>query len=483
MCTQIRLANFFRLPSVLASIAILGLSACGSSDDESGVGYVQLYNASPNSPAIFLVVDKDDDDDFAQKTHSSVLYAQAGGYFEYDAATYDIDLSWNDGSSDLDVINESQVTVSTDVSHLIVIADDIAASEVLTFDIPIIDDDADDDNDLFNLRLINMHNYSGGVDVYLSKANETFNEAVLFGQLAYKEMAENTKYDQDDYVFYLTASGSSEVLYQSEEIAFVYPSQYLLIIRANSGPGDSPFTLDYIAKSTGATEFQDADSSAEFRVYNGLTEHYLLPKYANIFNLYINGIDETAEIASLSFGEFSQRISKDFGDYSLDLTIPETGEVIVKNHLMTLNSGSDKTVFFYTKEEDISEDDDEEELEITLNSLVVNNSNRDSFYDHQVNIINLIDDFTKVAVYFVESNETIDSTGNDKQVPYVTPQSITLLNNTYSVYVVGEENSSEMILVSTELILDDESDDLFLILEEDVNSSTGYKLKFSKQAE
>ena len=93
----------------------------------------------------------------------------------------------------------------------------------------------------------------------------------------------------------------------------------------------------------------------------------------------------------------------------------------------------------------------------------------------------MIDDFTKVDVYFVENNETIETTTNDKHVPYITPQSITLLNNTYSVYVIGEENSSEIILVSSSFILGENTDDMFLIVEEDVNSSTGYKMTFTAQ--
>jgi len=482
MSAKTRLSSFIQHPYLFAGFMVVGLSACGSSSDDSGVGYVQFYNASSNAPAIYLTMDKDNDDDFNSKTHSAVSYGKAGGSYEYDTDNYDIDFSWDDGDSELEEIYESSLKIASDDTQLVVIAGNIATPEVLYFDIEDIDDDNDDDEDLFNLRIINMHSFSGGVDVYLSESNETFNEAVLLSNVTYGEISTNVKYDQDDYVIYLTAAGSMDVLYQSEEIAYIYPSQYLMIIRENNGPSDSPFTLDQITKSSGATEYPDADASAEFRLYNGLFEHELLPEYQSVADVHVNGISDDPEVPNFYSGEFSESMQRDFGDYSLDLTIPESNEVIIQNHLLTLNAGDDKTVFFYVREEDVSDDDDdEEEIEITLNSLVVDNSNRESLYDHQVTIINLIDEFSKVDVYFVESNETIDSTDNDKHVPYITPQSITLLNNTYNVYVIGEENSSDMILVRSELVLDEDTHDMFLIVEEDVNSITGYKMMFTDQ--
>lgn len=481
MSAKTGLSSFIKIPHIIAGVMVIGLSACGSSSDDSGIGYVQFYNASSNAPAIYLTMDKDNDDDYNSKTHSAVSYSKAGSNYEYDSDTYDIDLSWDDGDSELEVLYEASLQVTSDDNQLVVLAGNISSPEVLTFNIEDIDDDNDDDEDLFNLRMINMNSFSGGVDVYLSKSNETFNEAVLLSNITYGEISTNQKYDQDDYVIYLTAAGSLDVLYQSEKIAYIYPSQYLMIIRENTGPSDSPFTVDYITKSSGATEYPDADASAEFRLYNGLLEHELLPQYRSVVDVHVNGIGDTPEVGQLYAGGFSESIQRDFGDYSLDLTIPITNEVIIKNHLLTLNAGDDKTVFFYVREEDVSDDDDEEEIEITLNSLVVDNSNRESLYDHQITIINLIDEFSKVDVYFVESNETIDSTDNDEHVPYITPQSITLLNNTYSVYVIGEENSSELILVRSELILGEGTHDMFLIVEEDINSSTGYKMTFTDQ--
>ena len=47
---------------------------------------------------------------------------------------------------------------------------------------------SDDDNDLFNLRVLNMHPDSVGAELYMSKSDETFNEAESIEQLAYKRV-------------------------------------------------------------------------------------------------------------------------------------------------------------------------------------------------------------------------------------------------------------------------------------------------------
>ena len=84
-----------------------------------------------------------------------------------------------------------------------------------------------------------MHPDSEGADIYISRSDETFNEAEIFGGFSNKELSENKKFDQDDYIFYITKSGSDEVLFQSEDINYSYPSQYVMVIRENFGSGSS----------------------------------------------------------------------------------------------------------------------------------------------------------------------------------------------------------------------------------------------------
>jgi len=486
----------------LPLLASLSLFGCGSSSDDDGTGYMQLYNLSSNSPGINLVVDQYDDDDYDDKTYAAIDFLGLSSRLSYDADTYDISLAWQDeydNVDDLEVVYEGELKVKTDYVELIVIAEDIKSPSVYVYDIPIRDDDEiedDDDDDLFNLRVLNMHTWSEGVDVYYSESDETFNEATLLNQTNYTELADNQKIDQDEYVFYLTSAGESEVLYESSSISFSYAAEYTMVIRENQGVGSSPFILDRLATSS-RTEYPDTNSEAQYRVYNGIVEHELLPEYQGSFDFHIDGIDDSAEVDALAYRGFSSEILTEAGDYSMSLVDTSSEDIIINNHLLALSENSDKTIFFYLLEEAVDEDGDGDidengdgtidEKEITINSLVVDNSQSDSIYSHQIKVINLIDqdeiidDFSAINVYFVKNDEIIETVDQSLTAKFASPTFVTLLNNTYTLYIIGKLDTSDIVLSTYELVLDEDSSDQFLILEKDSSSSTGYRITLAPQ--
>jgi len=493
-----------KLPLCLAMIFSLTLLGCGSDSDDSdsSTSYIQLYNISSNAPGIYLTRDKYSDDDYDEKIYSAITFTNISSRLEVDSDTYDIELAWQDeynNSYDLEIIYENSLTVNASTVEFIVIAEDIKSPTVLVYDIPVRGDEEledDSDDDVFNLRLLNMHTWSEGVDVYYSESGESFNEAELLAKTTYTQMADNQKIAEDSYIFYITSAGSDEVLFQSQEISFPYASEYIMVVRENTGAGSSPFLLDILSTSS-ATEFSDVNSEASYRVYNGIIEHELLPIYQSMFDFHINGIDDSAEISSLAFGEFSQTILTESNDYSMGLVTSSEHEVLINNHLLALGENSNQTIFFYLLEEAVDEDGDGDidedgdgyidETKISINSLVVDNSQSDGIYSHQINVINLIDedeindDFTYIKVYFVQSDETIETAEQLLTATFATPNAVELTNNTYDVYAVGRVNSSDIILSAMEITLDEDSNDLFMVLERDISAATGYKMVFTDQ--
>ena len=267
-----------------------------------------------------------------------------------------------------------------------------------------------------------------------------------------------------------------------------------MIVRENSGSGTSPYAMDKMSNSS-ITEYLDSNSEAQFRAYNAIREHELLPNYTGSFDIYINGVDDEAEISGLEMGTYSESKIQNKGDYSLDLVLPDTAERLLSNHLLSLAENSNKTVFFYLDEEavdldgdgDVDENNDGivDEIEVTIKSLVVANSTRESIYDHKITMIDLVDseDFNFVKFYFVRSDETIETALYNRSAVYTQPESIYLQNNTYQVFAIAEVDSSEIILSNVEMTLDEDSDELFLIVEADLNSPTGYRIEMLKQTE
>ena len=491
------------IPLWLSVIFSLTLFGCGS-DGESNTGYIQLYNLSSNSPGIYLTVDDYSDDDFSEQTYSAISFTNISSRFAYDPQTYDIELAWQseyDSSYDLENIYENELQVNSDTVEFIVIAEDIKEPKVLVYEIPVRDDDEvsnDNDDEVFNIRVLNMHTWSAGVDVYYSESDETFNESKLLNETSYSVMSDNQKIAQEAYIFYITSAGNDEVLYTSQDISFPYASEYIMVIRANTGVGSSPFMIDRVSTSS-VQEYSDTNSEASYRVYNGIIEHELLPKYEGTFDFHINSIDDTPEVSALAFGKFSPSILTNSGDYSMSLVTPNDQSVIISNHLLPLNENTDKTLFFYLLEEAVDEDNDGDidengdgyidEIAITVNSLVVDNSQNESIYSHQMTVVNLIDqdeiidDFANVKVYFVRNDEIIETADQYLTAIFANPSTVELLNNTYTVYVIGKLDSSDIILATTELTLDQESQSQFVILEKEADSATGYKMTFASQSD
>lgn len=478
--------------------AIFSLSACDSDEDSSAEGYVKLYNTANNSPAIYLTIDEDfsTSDDDIEITYNGVPYGDALNTSSVENGTYFFELAWQDGDStdinDLTSVYEDSLKISGDTIQLVVISEDILSPAVMTYEIDIIDEDDDVTYDRFNFRVLNMHADSESIDVYLSKADETFNEANLIGQYSYQELSINQKFDQDDYVVYITEAGNTEVLFQSNEIAFAYSGQYILAIRENDGVGSSPYALDKISNSS-IESFIDFNSEAQFNAYNAILEHELMPNYQGQFSLHINGVDDSPEIEALALGELSQPVALAKGDYSIDILVSEQETSLLKNHLLSLDENMHKTAFFYSDEVEVDDDNDGDvdengdgivdEVEIDIHSLVVSNSSRNSIYDHEIKIINLVDsnDFTAVTLYFVRSDETIETTTYKQAVSFASSGSLYLKNNTYQVYAVAIDNSSSIILNTFELILDETSNEQFLVVETDDTQPTGYKISLFDQ--
>ena len=488
------------LKIAVCAAALMALTACGSdggSDSEDA--YLNFYNASPNAPAIFLTVDEDldsDDDDEIETTYSSVRFGESSGYKTIPSDTYYIELAWQEedsaARSDLTLVDQQQSKLDGDSIRLMVLAGDILNPAVLNYDIPVIDDDEDDDLDLFNLRILNMSVSADAYDIYLSDSDETFNEAALIGSYSSEELSDNHKFDQEQYIFYVTAPGSDEVVYQSNEVTFSVTSQYVLAIRDNTGVGSAPVVLDLIASGS-TTNLPDDDSEARVRFFNGMQISDLMPEYTGAIDISTTTTTETIEAVALATNTFSAPIDKDNGDYSVRITDSQTQDKLFANQLLSLPENTYKTIFYYIQEQEVDEDDDGnvdenddgivDEYEAVLRTLETTTSEGNSIYEHQVRVVNLVDsrEFTRVTAYFVKSDEIISTAEAARTVVFGNSSSLYLRNNTFQVFVVAEIDGSQTILTQDYLTLDADSTSMFMILVEDETTENGVAIQWADQ--
>lgn len=491
--------SFYRSLMLCIGLSILVLSGCNS-DDKETTGYVKFYNASPNAPSIFLTVDEnldDDDDDEIEVTYSSIDYTEVSGNKALDTNTYFIELAWQDEESsdrnDLEVIYQDSISIKSDEINFIALTGDVRNPEVLRFDIDIIDDEDDDDYDQFNIRLLNIHEEIQSVDLYVSKDNETFNEAEFLATVTYQNLSDNIKLDQDQYIFYITLPGSTDVIYTSVDQSYSVVSQYIIVLRDNTGVGSSDFTIDSIGIN-GITELQDVDSEAEFGFYNAISSNDYLPDYQGNIDIDVRiGDVSKVKIDNLAKGEFSVSTITSNGDYAFDVLNSDSEELYIRDALLSLQENADNTIFLYGRKDAIDDDKDGDidengdgivdDYEIVIKSLTLTKSSSSSIYSHGVKVVNLAnsEDFSRVTFYFVLNDEIISTADNLLSVLQENSGSLTLLNNTYDIYAIASIDGTDIVLDSMQMVLDEQSQEQYLIFEQDVNTSSGYQMLLVNQ--
>ncbi|MGM0906192.1 MAG: hypothetical protein ACQEVQ_06655 [Pseudomonadota bacterium] len=483
---------------ILSGFALL-LSGCGSDTEDSG--FVNFYNASANSPEIYLTLDEDldsDDDDEIEKTYRPVGYANTLKNKSVPSQDYFYELAWQDDDDsswrdDLQIIFEDRLSVRDDEITFVIMSGDLPNQDTTVFNIPIIDDDDDHDDDLFNLRFLNVVGGNTPLDIYISEHDETFHEAEFVTTLNYHELTENFKFEEDRYIFYITEPGKDDVIFESEEISYPYTNQYVLSVRPNIGAGTSPFVLDNIG-NTRVDEYKAIDAEAKVRFYNGIQENDLLGSYTGSIKVY-SDISEESEslISNLARGQFSESFMVREGSYRVDIKDEENDEAFIVSQLIDLPKNSDRTIFYYLIEEwvdddedgDFDEDDDGQvdEIEAEIRKVIVENSTRERINEHEIKMLNLAysEDFSHVTFYFVKNDEIIESAGTSRTIGIGNSKDTVLLNNTYDVYAIALIDGSEIILDSMLLTLDENSRESYMLLETDIYSPTGFKISLHDQ--
>ena len=103
---------------LIAAVVFLMMGCESDSSDADNEGYVKLYNAASNAPAIYLTIDEDletSEDDEIEITYSGVEYGEALNSSALQPNEYIFELAWQDGDStdrnDLTLVHQSSLEI------------------------------------------------------------------------------------------------------------------------------------------------------------------------------------------------------------------------------------------------------------------------------------------------------------------------------------------------------------------------------------
>ena len=429
---------------VLPALVAFVLAGCGSNSSSSNnSGYIQFYNGSYNSPLTTLVID--------DIVRTGGEFGDVSTRHSYQPDTYEVSYEYQNDDGDYKSIYEQDIKVHSDQKQLVIMTGDFAEpsfTEIAIDDV----EEADSDKDLFNLAFISTVGSDVNFDVYLAVEDGGFTDADFITTTAKLSASEFINYTEGSFSLYITKAGEDEVIFRSSETSFYDGTSYLAIIRDGYSVVDGSIAIDLVSDSNNVTALKHEDALGQIHFYNSLNE------YENVIFTATN-LDEST--APISADTFSNYIKLTPGDYSISMTDEATGEVVLRNNLVTVNSEESVAAIVYQGDEHEKPKLKEIEENLSPNSV-----------SHEVQIINLIDSFedaeaNQLNIFFTKEGESIEDTNTyAKNITKYEQKALSIDNETYKIQVIFEDNGTDVFIILPLTRSFDEDGNYLIILEE-----------------
>ncbi|QFU24514.1 DUF4397 domain-containing protein [Shewanella eurypsychrophilus] len=441
----------------LLSALLIGATGCSSDDEESSTAtsYVQLYNASANSTSLSLSLD--------DYQYTAVEYANAMPKYAYSVGEVELEIIGEDDIGDELVNYQQTLDLNNGDHHLFMLIGDYHSPEFMdisyqTTEMDEFNDDEDVDYSKMQLLVAHTAMDAGAFDVYIGVDGRDFIDATHLDSLSYKGSTSAVTLDTGDYVLYLTEPGAVEPIYITAALSLSSETVYKLVIRDSFGPGTPNITIDNVDSTSGADNYSNVEANAEFRLFNGLSEH------GNLDVLVSNNGNDIA-LKGIELGQSTAFQSVDFDDYGVTITQSESQALLANNLLVTFNQDETKSMLLYQDEAE------------QIKGLTLVHDLRPRAYESLINFANLVHSFDDLSIYFVAEDETIDSAEYKIDgVDFAEDESLLLPTGYYEVSVVYEDDNSNLTLLYQSELMSFDDSQYTLALYEDQMQALGYQL-------
>jgi hypothetical protein len=453
--------NITRLKLYLYLVSSLFLSACGGSSNKGEEttypdAYLQFYNGSANSGLTYMRV-------VNGKALGSAAYGKASSLAtvtsgEQNLAFYRID---SDGKEVL--VEELQTTLQQGEKALVV-----ASGEDTAVDFSVHKFARQELTDKFRLFGSSVISSALQYDLYMAEVGNTFDKAHKLGTLGYQTFNEvsywggesgKPEFDLGNYVVFLTLPGQTVPIFQSASVNFGFSTEYVLTLRTTAGANSGNIEVDIVANSSSIIAYPDLNQTAQFRIYNSLEEGQALQVKLE----GINGNVSSTQVAAKSLSNF---VDLGFGDYGLFANVEGDSSMSFNNRFVTLNQGESKAIVIYANEND------------KLSAMSFNESTLPQVYDFQIQVVNLVNDFSSIDLYFVRSGETLDNAKyHVSSLNFAKNKQISLPSDDYQVVVLVEQEDGKLLLDRLESVEFMSGTNNIIAVEKDDSAPTGYKIR------
>ncbi|MGI2173833.1 hypothetical protein [Shewanella ulleungensis] len=434
---------------------LLGCGSDSSDSSSSDVAYVQYYNASPNSTSTSLVLD-----DYA---YTAIDFADAMPRYGYSVGSTDLEIYGQDEDGETVTIYSDTVSLKDDDNHLFVLYGDYLDPQLLDINYNRDDMDelnADDDYEYSKMQVLvaNVATDEGTFDAYISLDTQSIDEAVMIGSAAYSTYTDSTILDTDDYIVYLTTTGTKDVVYTTGSMDLTTETVYKLVIRNSFGAGDIKVTIDSVDSTTTPDNYAALEATADYRVFNGLETQSI--------DIDVVSKQETQYLYDVASFAVTDYQSTSFNDYGITVRDATSKTKLFDNLLVTFNQDDVKSLLIYQK------------ADSSVKGMVISQDLRPRAYEYKVDVVNLSYDYDDLTVYFVRDSETIETAEYTlTDLDFVEQQSLTLPSDDYEINIVYEDdNGTQTLVYQSESMSISGSNNFTFVLTPDTESALGHRL-------
>lgn len=305
--------RFFKL-SLLA--AILGLSACSSSDDplpgnpiEPAADFfrVQVLHASPDAPAVDVLVN-------GATALPGIDYKQASAATALEVGSYDIQVDGITPGGPATVIGPANLTFAANTLYSVVAVGGVVDIEPIILEQPDFDVAAGN----ARLRILHAAPMAPQVDVYATAPGADLAASAPVGTFSFKEDLGPVQVPAADYQIRVTLPNDpATVVFDSGTITLQNGNDLLIAAVENTATGLAPISLA-VADTTGSFEIFDIQTPADLRFVHAAPD-------VPAVNVVANDNFGAPLVAGLTFPNVEGYISAEPGDYNVKVVEPNSG--------------------------------------------------------------------------------------------------------------------------------------------------------------
>ena len=294
---------------IALTAAFLLLTGCGGSSDgpapavneETQATTIQALHASPDAPAVNLIV--------GAATVPNVDYKSGTGVIELDAGTYSVQVDGIVPGGTATVIGPVDLTFAADTLYSIVAIGDLANIQPLVLEQPSTAVPAGSTR----LRVVHAAPLAPPVDVYLTAPDVDLSTVMPVGSFAFSEDLGPVEVPAGEYQARVTAAGdATAVVFDSGPITLPDGANLLLSAVENTATGAAPISL-VLQDGTGSAEIFDSATPADLRFVHASPD-------APAVDVIVNGDFATPLVSDLLFPNFTPYVSVPPDTYNVKVT-------------------------------------------------------------------------------------------------------------------------------------------------------------------